>query len=136
MCLAATTVRWELRHRLHHKQLQTLIGEFAFVRGHRIYVVCNSAAWQVLLHHLTLTYGVIVNSRAAISDIRLRETWFYARALLKGAEGYRAEYIYAHELGHFKCSCTDEGEADKVAVQLLADRHKLRLQRAVSERQH
>jgi hypothetical protein len=73
------------------RQLQRLIGEFAFVRGHRIYVVCDSSAWQIVLHHLTLTYGVIVNSRAAISDIRLRETWFYARALRKGAEGHGDE---------------------------------------------
>jgi hypothetical protein len=117
------------------RQLQRLIGEFAFVRGHRIYVVCDSTAWQIALHHLTLTYGVIVNSRAAISDIRLRETWFYARALRKGAEGHGAEYIYAHELGHFKCSCTDEVEADKGAAQLLDDRHKHRLQAAMGERQ-
>jgi hypothetical protein len=117
------------------RQLQRLIGEFAFVRGHRIYVVCDSSAWQIVLHHLTLTYGVIVNSRAAISDIRLRETWFYARALRKGAEGHGAEYIYVHELGHFKCSCTDEVEADKAAVQLLDDMHKHRLQTAVAEPQ-
>jgi hypothetical protein len=117
------------------RQLQRLIGEFAFVRGHRIYVVCDSAAWQIVLHHLTLTYGVIVNSRAAISDIALRETWFYARALRKGAEGHGAEQIYAHELGHFKCSCIDEAADDKAAVQLLDDAHKHRLQAAVSERQ-
>src|SRR3954465_14588876 len=30
------------------KELQRLIGEFAFVRGHRIYVVCDSAAWQIV----------------------------------------------------------------------------------------
>ena len=113
--------------------LQRLIGEFAFVRGHRIYVVCDSAAWQIVLHHLTLRYGVIVNSRAAISDIRLRETWFYARALRNGAEGHGAEYIYAHELGHFKCSCIQEVEADKAAVQLLDDVHKHRSQTAVSQ---
>jgi len=113
--------------------LQRLIGEFAFVRGHRIYVVCDSAAWQIVLHHLTLRYGVIVNSRAAISDIRLRETWFYARALRNGAEGHGAEYIYAHELGHFKCSCIQEVEADKAAVQLLDDVHKHRSQAAVSQ---
>jgi hypothetical protein len=117
------------------KELQRLIGEFAFVRGHRIYVVCDSAAWQIVLHHLTLTYGVIVNSRAAISDIRLRETWFYARALRNGAEGHGAEYIYAHELGHFKCSCIQEVEADKAAVQLLDDVHKHRWQAAVSQLQ-
>jgi hypothetical protein len=117
------------------RQLQRLIGEFAFVRGHRIYVVCDTAAWQIVLHHLTLAYGVIVNSRAAISDIRLRETWFYARALRNGAEGHGAEYIYAHELGHFKCSCIDEAVADKAAVQLIDDAHKRRLQAAVSDRQ-
>jgi hypothetical protein len=39
------------------RQLQRLIGEFAFVRGHRIYVVCDGAAWRIVLHHLTLTYG-------------------------------------------------------------------------------
>jgi hypothetical protein len=117
------------------KQLQRLIGEFALVRGHRIYVVCDSAAWQIVLHHLTLAYGVIVNSRAAVSDVRLRETWFYARALRKGAEGHKAEYIYAHELGHFKCSCIDEAAADIAAAQLLDDAHKHRLQAAVSERQ-
>ena len=115
--------------------LQRLIGEFAFVRGHRIYVVCDSTAWQIALHHLTLTYGVVVNSRAAISDIRLRETWFYAEALRHGAEGHGAEYIYAHELGHFKCSCIQEGEADKAAVQLLDDVHKHRSQAAISELQ-
>jgi hypothetical protein len=117
------------------RQLQRLIGEFAFVRGHRIYVVCDGAAWRIVLHHLTLTYGVIVNSRAAVSDIRLRETWFYARALRKGAEGHGAEYIYAHELGHFKCSCIDEAAADKAGVQLLDDAHRHHLQAAVSERQ-
>jgi hypothetical protein len=115
--------------------LQRLVREFAFVRSHRIYVVCDSAAWQIVLHHLTLTYGVIVNSRAAISDIRLRETWFYARALRNGAEGHGAEYIYAHELGHFKCSCIQESAADKAAVQLLDDVHKHRSQPAVWELQ-
>jgi hypothetical protein len=66
---------------------------------------------------------------------RLHETWFYARALRKGAEGHGDECTYAHELGHFKCSCPDEVEADKAAVQLLDDMHKHRSQAAVAERQ-
>ncbi len=31
------------------------------------------------------------------------------------------DYIYAHELGHFVCSCIDESAADKAAAQLLED---------------
>lgn len=107
-------------------QLQRLIHDFAFVRGHRIYLVCDRASWQEVLHHLTLGYGVIVSSRAAISDIRLRETWFFAEALRKGADGHRGEYLYAHELGHFVCSCIDEAAADKAALQLLDDAHRHR----------
>jgi len=107
-------------------QLRQLIREFAFVRGHRIYLVCDRAAWQRALHHLTLGYGAIVSSRAAISDIRLRETWFYAEALRKGVDGHKGEYLYAHELGHFVCSCIDEAVADKAALQLLDDAHKHR----------
>jgi hypothetical protein len=107
-------------------QLQRLIREFAFVRGHRIYVVCDKSSWQGVLHHLTLGYGVIVTSRAAISDIRLRETWFYAEALRKGVDGHKGEYLYAHELGHFACSCIDEDVADKAALELLNDAHKHR----------
>lgn len=102
-------------------ELQRMIREFAFVRGHRIYLVCDRAAWRSVMHHLTLEYGVIVSSRAAVSDIHLRETWFYAEALLKGVEGHTGEYIYAHELGHFVCSCIDEAAADKAAAQLLDD---------------
>jgi hypothetical protein len=115
-------------------QLQRFIGEFPFVRGHRIYVVCDSSAWQSVLHHLTLGYGVIVNSRAAISDIRLRETWFYATALRKGSNGRSGRDIYAHELGHFVCSCIDEAAAERAAVQLLNDAHKHRSQAPVSSR--
>ena len=100
-------------------ELQRLIGEFAFVRGHRIYLVCDRAAWRRVMHHLTLAYGVSINSRAAVSDIRLRETWFYAETLRKGAEGHTGDYIYAHELGHFACSCIDEAAADRAASQLL-----------------
>ncbi len=111
-------------------QLRQLIGEFAFVRGHRIYLVCDRAAWQRALHHLTLGYGVIVSSRAAISDIRLRETWFFAEALREGADGHAGEYIYAHELGHFVCGCIDEAAADKAALQLLDDAHKHRFSNA------
>ena len=88
--------------------IQRFIREFAFVRGHSIYVVCDAAAWRAALHHLTLEYGVVVSSRGAISDIHLRETWFYATALRKGAEHRTGEEIYAHELGHFACSCIDE----------------------------
>jgi hypothetical protein len=102
-------------------ELQRLIREFAFVRGHRIYLVCDRAAWHSVMHHLTLEYGVIVSSRAAISDLHLRETWFYAEALRKGAERRTGENIYAHELGHFVCSCIDESTADKAAAQLLED---------------
>lgn len=106
--------------------LQRLIGEFAFVRGHQIYLVCDQNAWNRVTHHLTLEYGVIVSSRAAISDIRLRETWFYAEALRKGAEGHAGDFIYAHELGHFICSCIDEAVADKAAAQLLEDARRNR----------
>jgi len=101
--------------------LQRLIREFAFVRGHHIYLVCDRNAWNHVTHHLTLEYGVIVSSRAAISDIRLRESWFYADALHNGIEGHTGDYIYAHELGHFVCSCVDEAAADKAAAQLLDD---------------
>jgi hypothetical protein len=101
--------------------LQRLIREFAFVRGHRIYLVCDSTAWSKVMHHLTLEYGVIVSSRAAVSDIHLRESWFYAESLHNGAEGHTGDYIYAHELGHFLCSCVDEAAADKAAAQLLDD---------------
>jgi hypothetical protein len=111
-------------------QLQRLIREFAFVRGHRIYVVCDKSSWQGVLHHLTLGYGVIVSSRAAISDIRLRETWFYAEGLRKGVDGHKGEYLYAHELGHFACSCIDEDVADKAALELLNDAHKHRFSAA------
>jgi hypothetical protein len=111
-------------------QLRRLIRDFAFVRGHRIYLVCDRTAWQKALHHLTLGYGVIVSSRAAISDIRLRETWFYAEALRKGVDGHKGEYLYAHELGHFVCSCIDEAAADKAALQLLEDAHKHRFSNA------
>ena len=102
-------------------ELQRLIREFAFVRGHRIYLVCDRPAWRTVMHHLTLAYGVIVSSRAALSDLQLRETWFYAKALRKGADGHNGDYIYAHELGHFVCSCIDESAADKAAAQLLDD---------------
>jgi hypothetical protein len=101
--------------------LQRLIREFAFVRGHRIYLVCDAPAWHSALHHLTLEYGVIVASHAAISDLRLRETWFYAEALRKGADHRTGEEIYAHELGHFVCTCIDESAADKAGAQLLED---------------
>jgi len=101
--------------------LQRLIREFAFVRGHRIYLVCDRAAWRTVMHHLTLEYGVIVSSRAAVSDLHLRETWFYAEALRNGAERRTGESIYAHELGHFVCSCIDESAADEAAAQLLED---------------
>jgi len=111
-------------------QLRRLIHDFAFVRGHRIYLVCDGAAWQRALHRLTLGYGVIVSSRAAISDIRLRETWFYAEALRKGVDGHKGEYLYAHELGHFVCSCIDEAVADKAALQLLDDAHQHRFSNA------
>ena len=46
--------------------LQRLIHEFAFVRGHSIYLVCDAPAWHAALHHLTLEYGVIVSSRVHI----------------------------------------------------------------------
>lgn len=101
--------------------LQRLIREFAFVRGHRIYLVCDRAAWRASLHQLTRAYGVIVASRGAVSDVRLRESWFYAEALRKGAEGHNGDFIYAHELGHFLCSCIEEDAADKAAAQLLDD---------------
>ena len=106
--------------------IQRFIREFAFVRGHSIYVVCDAAAWRAALHHLTLEYGVIVSSRGAISDIHLRETWFYATALRKGAEHRTGEEIYAHELGHFVCACIDESTADKAAAQLLNDARRNR----------
>ena len=106
--------------------LQRLIREFAFVRGHSIYLVCDAPAWRTALHHLTLEYGVIVSSRAAISDLQLRETWFYAEALRKGAEHRTGEEIYAHELGHFVCTCIDESTADKAAAQLLEDARRNR----------
>lgn len=106
--------------------IQRFIREFAFVRGHSIYVVCDAAAWRAALHHLTLEYGVIVSSRGAISDIHLRETWFYATALRKGAEHRTGEEIYAHELGHFVCACIDESTADKAAAQLLDDARRNR----------
>jgi len=106
--------------------LQRLIREFAFVRGHQIYLVCDQNGWNRVTHHLTLEYGVIVSSRAAISDIRLRETWFYAEALRKGSEGHTSDFIYAHELGHFVCSCIDEAAADKAAAQLLEDARRNR----------
>jgi len=102
-------------------ELQRFIGEFAFVRGHHIYLVCDDFAWQQATQRLTRAYGVIVNSRAAISDIRERETWFYAPALRKGADGRNGEHIYAHELGHFVCSCIDEAAAEKAAAHLLDD---------------
>jgi hypothetical protein len=102
-------------------ELRRLIHEFAFVRGHRIFLVCDANSWNHVMHHLTLEYGVIVNSRGAISDIHLRETWFYNEALLKGVDGHNGEFVYAHELGHFLCSCIDEAAADKAAVQLLDD---------------
>jgi hypothetical protein len=70
----------------------------------------------------------------AALTITLRRV-FGQMELRKGAEGHGAEYTYAHELGHFKCSCTDEVEADKAAVQLLDDMQKHRLQAAVAERQ-
>ena len=107
-------------------ELQRLIREFAFVRGHRIYLVCDLPAWRVVMHHLTLEYGVIVSSRAAVSDLHLRETWFFAEALRKGAERRTGENIYAHELGHFVCSCIDESVADKAAAQLLEDARRNR----------
>ena len=106
--------------------LQRLIHEFAFVRGHSIYLVCDAAAWHAALDHLTLEYGVIVSSRGAISDLKLRETWFYAPALRKGAEHRTGEEIYAHELGHFVCTCIDESTADKAATQLLEDARRNR----------
>jgi hypothetical protein len=107
-------------------ELQRLIGEFAFVRGHRIYLVCDHAAWRSVMRHLTFAYGVIVNSRAAVSDIRLRETWFYAEALRKGADGHTGDYIYAHELGHFACSCIDEDAADRATNRLLDNARRTR----------
>jgi hypothetical protein len=113
-------------------ELQRLIREFAFVRGHRIYLVCDQDAWSRAMHHLTLEYGVIVSSRAAISDLHLRETWFYAEALRKGAEHHTGEYIYAHELGHFVCSCIDEAAADKAAAQLLDDARRNRFTASTS----
>ena len=113
-------------------QLRRFIRQFPFVRGHRIYVVCDGGAWQRVLHRLTVGYGVIVNSRAAISDIRLRETWFYAVALRRGIDGRESEYVYAHELGHFLCSCIDEAAADQAALQLLDDAHKRGSQPPVS----
>ena len=106
--------------------IQRFIREFAFVRGHSIYVVCDAAAWRSALHHLTLEYGVIVSSRGAVSDLHLRETWFYAVALRKGVEHRTAEEIYAHELGHFVCSCIDEDTADKAAAVLLEDARRNR----------
>ena len=69
---------------------------------------------------------MIVSSRAAISDLQLRETWFYAEALRKGAEHRTGEEIYAHELGHFVCACIDESTADKAAAQLLEDARRNR----------
>jgi hypothetical protein len=115
-------------------ELRRLIREFAFVRGHRIYLVCDRTAWRSVTHHLTLEYGVIVSSRAAVSDIHLRETWFYVEALRKGAEGRTADYIYAHELGHFVCSCIDEAAADRAAAQLLDDaRHNRLTERSAAD---
>ena len=113
-------------------ELQRLIGEFAFVRGHRIYLVCDRVAWRIAMQHLTLAYGVIVNSRAAVSDIRLRETWFYAEALRKGAEGHTGDYIYAHELGHFACSCIDEDAADRATNRLLDNARRNRFTAATT----
>ena len=107
-------------------ELQRLIREFAFVRGHRIYLVCDRAAWHASMHQLTRAYGVIVASRGAVSDIKLRETWFFAEALRKGAEGHKGDYVYAHELGHFVCSCVEEDAADKAAAQLLDDARRNR----------
>src|ERR1700683_2104172 len=106
--------------------LQRLIREFAFVRGHSIYLVCDAPAWHSALHHLTLEYGVSVAPPPAICDLRLRETWFYAEALRKGADHRTGEEIYAHELGHFVCTCIDESAADKAAAQLLEDARRNR----------
>jgi hypothetical protein len=115
--------------------LQRLIHEFAFVRGHSIYLVCDAPAWHAALHHLTLEYGVIVSSRAAISDLKLRETWFYAPALRKGAEHRTGEEIYAHELGHFVCTCIDEAAADRAASQLVEDARRNRFTAAIRRSQ-
>jgi hypothetical protein len=107
-------------------EIQRFVREFAFVRGHSIYVVCDAAAWRSALHHLTLEYGVIVSSRGAISDLHLRETWFYAAALRKGVDHRTGEEIYAHELGHFACSCIEEAAADRAGAQLLEDARRNR----------
>ncbi len=113
-------------------ELQRLIREFAFVHGHRIYLVCDRTAWRVVMNHLTLSYGAIVSTRAAVSDIQLRETWFYAEALRKGVEGHTGDYIYAHELGHFACGCIEEAAADRAAAQLLDNARRNRFTAATT----
>ncbi len=94
--------------------LLNILNTYAkFPPGWRIVVACSDIAWQVLRRHADA-----IDTNHAFTNMNGHVPVINGAIFLSPEVGRPPQRILAHELGHIRCSCGDEREAEKYALSL------------------
>ena len=84
-----------------------------FPPGWRIVIACSDIAWQALRMHADA-----MDTNHAFTNMKGQVTVINGAIFCSPEVGRPPQRVLAHELGHIKCNCNDEGRAEKYALSL------------------
>jgi hypothetical protein len=98
-------------HSIDLSRAISLIQEAGFPKDWRVIIACNQKDWERIQHGVTLSP---YHARTAFTSLKKRTTAVNLRifdAVYNG--GNPPMSVLHHEVGHIRCQCSNEDEADK-----------------------
>lgn len=97
------------------RQLQEELKSLPYPPGWTLAIMCRQVRWEQILQQAD-----VHTTHAAFTRIAERLTIFNADIFHQSPAFYRQ--VIAHELGHIKCNCASETNAEKIGQQLQRER--------------
>jgi len=98
-------------HSIDLRRATNIIQGAGFPSDWRVIIACNQNDWERIQHGVTLSP---YHAKTAFTSLRKRTTAVYLRIFdTVYNEGNPAMNVLHHEVGHIRCQCSNEDEADK-----------------------
>lgn len=98
-------------HSIDLRRAISLIQEAGFPEQWRIIIACNETDWERIQHGVKLSP---YHAKTAFTSLKQKTTAVNLRIFdVAYSKGNPAINVLRHEVGHIRCQCSDEDEADK-----------------------
>jgi len=98
-------------HSIDLRRAVSIIEAAGFPKDWRVIIACNEKDWERIQYGVTLSP---YHARTAFTSMRLKTTAVNLRIFDSACNGGNSPMnVLHHEVGHIRCKCSNEDEADK-----------------------